>query len=69
MIAEVDAPILIIHGDNDLVIPVEQGRRLATLAGPGSAYIEIKGAGHNNLAQYGTTAMALSFFRKSLAAE
>ena len=69
VIAEVDAPILIIHGDNDLVIPVEQGRRLATLAGPGSAYIEIKGAGHNNLAQYGTTAMALSFFRKSLAAE
>ena len=69
VISEVEAPILIIHGDNDQVIPVEQGRRLATLAGPGSAYIEIKGAGHNNLAQHGTTAMALSFFRKNLPAE
>ncbi|MEX1036273.1 MAG: alpha/beta hydrolase [Sneathiella sp.] len=69
VISEVDAPILIIHGDNDQVIPVEQGRRLATLAGPGTAFIEIKGAGHNDLAQYGTTAMAIRFFRKSLAAE
>ena len=69
VIGEVAAPILIVHGDEDRVIPVEQGRRLATLAGPGTAYIEIKGAGHNDLGQYGTTAMALSFLRKNLPAE
>lgn len=38
-------PILIIHGDQDSVIPVEHGRRLRSEL-TGAAYLELKGVGH-----------------------
>lgn len=42
-------PALVIHGDRDAIIPVEQGRRLAAeLAGP-TRWVEVAGAGHNDL--------------------
>lgn len=39
-------PALVVHGDADILIPVDNGRRVAA-AIPGSRYIEIPGMGHD----------------------
>ncbi len=45
----VRVPALVLHGNRDPIIPVSHGRRVAaTLAGP-TRYVEIPGAGHNDL--------------------
>jgi 3-oxoadipate enol-lactonase len=41
-------PVLVLHGDEDKAVPVEMGRKLATII-PGAEYVEFKGAGHNYL--------------------
>ncbi|GAC1644688.1 MAG: alpha/beta hydrolase [Candidatus Dormibacteraceae bacterium] len=40
-----DVPTLVIHGDDDVLVPVENGRLVAE-AVPGARYIEIEGMGH-----------------------
>ena len=39
-------PTLVIHGDADILVPVENGRRVAA-AMPGSRLLEIEGMGHD----------------------
>ena len=68
VIGRIKAPILILHGTDDKVIPFDEGRKLATLAPRGTAFIKIDGAGHNDLGQYGDIAIAIKFFTKTLAA-
>ncbi|MEP9360226.1 alpha/beta hydrolase [Sphingomonas sp. KR3-1] len=41
-------PVLILHGDEDKLVPVEKGREAHALL-PHSNYVEFKGAGHNYL--------------------
>lgn len=55
-------PVLVLHGDEDKLVPVEKGRELAA-AIPGSSYVEFKGAGHNYLvaANAASTAAFLDF--------
>jgi acetyl esterase/lipase len=46
------APFLVIHGDQDDVVPITQSRRLVTAlraAGVEVQYLELAGAGHNGL--------------------
>ncbi|MGJ3244182.1 MAG: alpha/beta hydrolase [Opitutales bacterium] len=50
-IADSRAPVLIIHGDADTVIPQKHGRRLLKAAPPGSGYLWVTGAGHNNIVE------------------
>lgn len=45
-IQEVNVPILIIHGTDDLVVPIVYGRRLVALGGNKVTYIEVPGGGH-----------------------
>lgn len=40
-------PILLIHGDADDTVPVDAGRRLASLAGPATRHWVVPGAGHS----------------------
>jgi pimeloyl-ACP methyl ester carboxylesterase len=40
-------PLLLIHGDADTTVSVEDGRRLASLAGPSAEHWIIPGAGHS----------------------
>ena len=40
-----DVPTLVIHGDDDVLVPVENGRLVAE-AVPGARYMEIEGMGH-----------------------
>lgn len=69
VIGRVDAPLLIIHGSADSVIPIEHGKALFDLAPAGSRFMEIPGAGHNNLSLFGTTDAAIRFFREKLGIE
>jgi len=49
MIKNVGVPILMIHGDRDQIIPVEQGRKLYRIAPEPKTYVEIKKANHDNV--------------------
>lgn len=44
---EMDAPLLVFHGDEDLIAPLPMGRSVAA-AGDAEELIVIRGAGHNN---------------------
>jgi len=49
-IGQVDAPILMLHGENDRTVPVALGRRLRDAARPGSVHwIEVPGGSHSDL--------------------
>ncbi|MCC6129200.1 MAG: alpha/beta hydrolase [Acidobacteria bacterium] len=47
-IAAIGAPVLIVHGARDEVIPVEMGQRLSR-SRPGIRYVELPGASHNDI--------------------
>ncbi|HEV3230008.1 MAG TPA: alpha/beta fold hydrolase [Solirubrobacteraceae bacterium] len=40
-----DLPTLVIHGTDDRIVPLEQGRDLAQRI-PGASFVEVRGAGH-----------------------
>ncbi|AYF99555.1 alpha/beta fold hydrolase [Protaetiibacter intestinalis] len=53
-IAELDIPILIVHGTGDNILPIDAtGRPFAKLV-PNARYVEIEGAPHGFLATHGT---------------
>lgn len=45
-VERVTAPALVLHGDADRIVPVENGRALAARL-PKAEYVELAGAGHN----------------------
>jgi 3-oxoadipate enol-lactonase len=45
-VERVAAPALVVHGDADLIVPVENGRMLAQRL-PDADYVELPGRGHN----------------------
>jgi pimeloyl-ACP methyl ester carboxylesterase len=45
-VERIDAPAFVIHGDEDLIVPVENGRMLAARL-PNARYVELPGRGHN----------------------
>src|SRR5436305_84057 len=45
-LGSVSVPTLVIHGDADILVPVENGRRVAA-AVPGARLMEIEGMGHD----------------------
>jgi pimeloyl-ACP methyl ester carboxylesterase len=61
-VAKLTMPVLVLHGDEDRAVPVEEGRKLHALL-PHSRYVEFKGAGHNYLvaANQASTAAFLDF--------
>ncbi|HKE00443.1 MAG TPA: alpha/beta hydrolase, partial [Planctomycetota bacterium] len=48
-IGAVRAPILFLHGTNDTLIPIADGRALAAAAPNVSEFVAVEGAGHNDL--------------------
>ena len=42
----IEVPALVVHGDADLIVPVENGRNLAARL-PNAEYVELPGRGHN----------------------
>ena len=45
-VEQVDVPTLVVHGDADVIVPVENGRMLAARL-PNARYVELAGHGHN----------------------
>jgi pimeloyl-ACP methyl ester carboxylesterase len=45
-VERIQAPALVVHGDADLIVPVENGRMLAARL-PNAEYVELSGRGHN----------------------
>jgi fermentation-respiration switch protein FrsA (DUF1100 family) len=64
-IARVTAPLLIMHGGQDLTIPVGHGERLFALANQPKQFVRFPQAGHNDLAEYGAIETARQFINAS----
>ncbi len=45
-VERIDVPALVVHGDADVIVPVENGRALAARL-PHARYVELPGRGHN----------------------
>jgi pimeloyl-ACP methyl ester carboxylesterase len=54
--SKVTAPVLIVHGENDFVVPITLGRRLYGLIRAPKRFVSIAGAGHNDLGDRAVTA-------------
>ena len=65
IISGVHAPLLIVHGEQDTVIPVKYARRLFDAANEPKAFHLIAGARHNNLLEYGLPDIVLEFLQKT----
>lgn len=63
-IAAIGAPLLIVHGERDRVVPIAQGRRLLTAAQAPKTGRFLPGAGHNDLAAHGAIAHERAFLRQ-----
>ena len=60
-IADVDAPILIIHGERDRIVPTRFGRRLFAAAADPKESRWISEAGHNDLYEFGAARIVEDF--------
>jgi fermentation-respiration switch protein FrsA (DUF1100 family) len=47
--SKVTAPILVVHGENDTIVPMTFGKRLYGLIQAPKRFVRIAGAGHNDL--------------------
>jgi pimeloyl-ACP methyl ester carboxylesterase len=45
-VERIDVPTLVLHGDADVIVPVENGRMLTSRL-PNARYVELPGRGHN----------------------
>jgi fermentation-respiration switch protein FrsA (DUF1100 family) len=50
-IAKVRAPLLFFHGDRDEIIPLRLGRALFEAASQPKTFLDVPGAGHNDLVE------------------
>ncbi len=67
-IGQVTAPLLVLHGERDTIIPVAQGRRLlAAASGPREGWFPAD-AGHTDLEAHGGVEVALRFIRRHVPA-
>jgi uncharacterized protein len=64
-IALVAAPILILHGSNDAVVPISFGERLFALANEPKRMVRIPGGGHNDLDSFGAMSAARPFIAEA----
>jgi fermentation-respiration switch protein FrsA (DUF1100 family) len=55
-ISKVTAPVLVIHGENDFVVPITLGKRLYGLIQAPKHFVSVAGAGHNDLGARAVTA-------------
>lgn len=60
-IERINMPLLVMHGSDDRIIPIEFGRTLFDKASDPKRFEELRGAGHNNLSEYGVDALATEF--------
>lgn len=61
LIGDIDAPVLILHGARDRIIPLSQAQALHRAAGPSAQMVVYPRAGHRDLAQHGAETEILRF--------
>ena len=59
-IGKVRAPVLVVHGENDTIVPISLGERLYGLVRMPKRLVRVAGAGHNDLGAH-TVAAAKGF--------
>src|SRR3954453_1767256 len=65
-IADVTAPVLIMHGGRDVTIPIRFGEKLYAFAHEPKQMVRFPEAAHNDLDDFGTTEVARAFLAKTL---
>ncbi len=68
-IGQINAPILIQHGDADQVVPYRFGQKLHSLAPPGATFVTLPGLGHEAIFAPDTWAREMTFFARIDAAD
>ena len=63
-IAKVTAPVLVVHGGRDRVVPLEMGRKMFELANEPKEFILLPEAGHNDHDRFGLVAKVQAFLSK-----
>jgi|SRR5690348_4587049 len=64
-IREVKAPVLILHGERDRVVPIALGERLFALVTSPKQFVRFAEGGHNDLASYGAIEAARAFMAEN----
>jgi fermentation-respiration switch protein FrsA (DUF1100 family) len=59
--ARITAPVLVMHGDRDQVVPFELGQRLYDLIQSPKRFVRFPGRGHNELGADGAVETAQRF--------
>ena len=62
-IGQVKTPLLIVHGERDTVVPVEQGRALFAAAAEPKRATWLADAGHEDLVEHGLPDLVIAFLR------
>ncbi len=60
-VGKVAAPVLVLHGERDNVVPIALGERLYALVNAPKRFVRFPGAGHNDLGANGAVAAAKTF--------
>jgi uncharacterized protein len=60
-VAKVTAPVLVMHGDRDAVVPIASGQLLYKLITSPKRFVRIAGGGHENLGRFGAVETAKGF--------
>ena len=63
-IAKVTAPVLVVHGGRDRVVPLDMGKQMFKLANEPKEFILLPEAGHNDHDQFGLVAKVQMFISK-----
>jgi pimeloyl-ACP methyl ester carboxylesterase len=64
LIAKVTAPVLILHGDRDQVVPISSGQQLYKLIRSPKRFVRIPGGGHENLSSFGIAEAVQKFLEE-----
>jgi fermentation-respiration switch protein FrsA (DUF1100 family) len=67
-IGRVTAPVLVMHGDRDEVVPFAQGERLYGMINAPKRFVRFVGAGHNDMAANGAVETAKRFITERVEA-
>lgn len=65
-IAQVSAPVLVLHGDRDTIVPIHYGERLYELIRAPKQFQRLVGAGHNDHDEFGAIALVRPFIDRGL---
>jgi fermentation-respiration switch protein FrsA (DUF1100 family) len=65
-IARVTAPVLVMHGERDTVVPIAYGERLYALIGAPKRFVRIANAGHNDKDEHGAPDIVRQFLAEGI---